>query len=129
MVQTYFWLAFCLLGFAPIAVVYSAAAAVPQALRIASIAWPAVVVALFSYGAHRCSTDKMSFHDGLLWITRSMITGWMVMSFFTVTPALLTAFLGSIGIALYGDLRRQPRFAPAKWSQVVSFFYRNRMRR
>jgi xanthine/uracil permease len=71
----------------------------------------------------------MSFHDGLLWVTRSTITGWMTMSFFTVTPALVTAFFGSILIALYGDLQRQPDYAPAKWAQIVSFFYRNRMRR
>jgi len=130
-VQTYFWLAFCVLGLSPIFVVYSIANRTPVSLAwgIASASWPAIVAALFWYGARRCSTDKMSFRDSLLWITRSTITGWMFMSFFTVIPALLTAFLSSILIAVYGDLQRQPDYAPAKWAQIVSFFYRNRMRR
>ena len=58
-----------------------------------------------------------------------MLTGWIYMSFLTVTPALLAAFFGSILIAAYGDLQRRNEYTPAKWSQVVAFFYRNRMRR
>lgn len=131
MVKTYFWLVFCLLCFAPIGVVsiFANGRVVSLAWWVASISWPAFIAALFWYGTLRCSADKMPFHDGLLWITWSMITGWMHMSFFTVTPALLAAFLGSILIAVYGDLHRRPDFAPAKWSQIASFFYRNRMRR
>ncbi len=56
-----------------------------------------------------------------------MMTGWMMMSVFTVLPALLVAFLGSLTMALYGDIRRTRGYAPARWARLVSYIYRHRM--
>ena len=130
-VHTYFWITFSLLGLSPILFLYvlSDRMAVMPRLWASSFVWPLLVAIFFWYGSFRCSSKKAPFRDGLLWITWSMLTGWMNMSFLTVTPTLLTAFFGSILIATYGDLQRRPEYAPAKWSQIVAFFYRNRMRR
>lgn len=130
-VKTYFCLVLGLLVLSVPCVVSTLAIsrAISLAWRVASIGWPVLVAALFWYCTRRCSSDKMHFHDGLLWITRSAMTGWMSMSFITVTTAVLTAFLGSVSIAVYGDLQRRRDYAPLKWGQMVSFFYRNRMRR
>jgi NADH:ubiquinone oxidoreductase subunit 4 (subunit M) len=130
-VQSYFWLVSSLLGLSPVGIVSSIASREDVPLRwwIASILWPVLLAVLFWYAARRCSSDKMRFTDGLLWVTRSAIGGSMFMSIILVTLALLAAFLGAILLAIYSDLIRQPRFAPVKWAQLILFFHRNRMRR
>ncbi len=57
-----------------------------------------------------------------------MMTGWVYMSFIFVLPVLLLAFTSSILVALYGDIRRTPRYSEAQWIRLVHFLYRNRMR-
>lgn len=128
-VQSYFWLVSSLLGLSPVGIVSSIASREDVQMRwcIASILWPVFLALLFWYAARRCSSDKMRFHDGLLWVARSAIGGSMFMSFILVAPALLAAFLSSILLAIYGDLRGQPAYAPAKWARIVSFFHRHRM--
>lgn len=55
-------------------------------------------------------------------------TGWFYISFLLVLPALLLVFPASVLIALYGDVRRIPEFSQTKWSGLVYYFYRSRMR-
>ena len=50
----------------------------------ASLIWPAVIIVLAFYAHLCCSSDRMRFRDGLLWVTASMMTGWVYMSFLTV---------------------------------------------
>ncbi|WP_263365229.1 hypothetical protein [Edaphobacter bradus] len=127
----YFYLVtfFLLLGFLPICLTATIgrAAAMP-AYWLASLMWPAVIAVLWGYAQRRCSSDRMRFSDGLLWVTASMMTGWLYMSFIFVLPALLVVFSGSVLIALYGDIRRTPGYSHAKWQRLVYYFYRNRMR-
>jgi hypothetical protein len=120
---------FLLLGFLPIwltATIGRAAAA--PAYWLASLMWPAVIAVLWGYAQRRCSSDRMRFSDGLLWVTASMMTGWLYLSFIFVLPVLLVVFLGSVLIALYGDISRVPGYSQAKWHRLVYYFYRNRMR-
>jgi hypothetical protein len=95
---------------------------------LASFMWPGVIIALAFSAPRRCSSDRMCFRDGLLWVTASMMTGWVYMSFLTVWPELLVVFWGSIVVAIYGDLNRAPGYSQARWHRLVSYFYRNRMR-
>jgi len=128
----YFYLLtfFLLLSFLPICLTASIdrAAAVP-AYWLASLRWPVVIAMLWGYAHRRCSSDRMRFIDGLLWITASMMTGWLYMSFIVVLPVLLFVFPCAVLIALYGDIRRTPEYSQAKWHRLVSYFYRNRMRK
>ena len=132
--HTYFWLFFSLLGLLPLIFLYLlsdslVATSLMWAMWAASLAWPLFMATVFWYGSRNCSSEKMPFQDGMLWITWSMITGWSTFSFCTVPPALLSAFLGATVVAIYGDLLKRPEYAPEKWSRIVAFFYRNRMRR
>jgi hypothetical protein len=70
----------------------------------------------------------MRYNDGLLWVTASMMTGWVYMSFIFVLPVLLFAFSGSVFVALYGNIQREPGYSQAQWLRLVRFFYRNRVR-
>ncbi len=74
-----------------------------------ALLWPAVIALLWRYADQRCSGDRMRLNDGLLWITASMMTGWVYTSFILVLPVLLLAFWGSVFIAFYGDIRRALR--------------------
>jgi hypothetical protein len=128
----YFYLVtfFLLLGFLPILLAATIdRATAPPAFWLASFIWPLVVAALWFYAMRRCSSDRMRFSDGLLWVTASMMTGWLYFSFFFVLPVLFIVFSGAVLIALYGDIRRRaPGYSQAKYQRLVNYFYRNRMR-
>jgi hypothetical protein len=127
----YFYLVsfFLLLGLLPICLVATIGRlAMSPGYWLASLIWPLVIIALVFYAQRRCSSDRMRFRDGMLWVTASMMTGWVYMSFFTVWPVLLVVFWGSVFFAIYGDLNRAPGYSQARWHRLVSYLYRNRMR-
>jgi hypothetical protein len=94
----------------------------------ASLVWPIALVGFAVYADRRCSSDRMRFRDGLLWVTASMMTGWVYMSFATVFPVLLFAFWASVFFALSGDMRGKPGYSQTEWHRLVSHLYRHRMR-
>jgi hypothetical protein len=127
----YFYLVtfFLLLGFLPIVLTATVDREVATPAHwLASLMWPGVIAILWRYADRRCSSDRMRFSDGLLYITASMMTGWVYLSFIVVLPVLLLVFTGSVLIALYGDIRRAPEYSQAKWYGLVRYLYRNRMR-
>jgi hypothetical protein len=131
-VHAYLWGSFVLFTLSPIAYVIAAArhyGQVPVSWWEAALAWPVLIAVLFWYALWRCSSDTMHFQDGLLWVTGSMMTGWMIQSFITVPAALLAAFSSSVLVAGLGEIRRRPEYAQTKWLHIVRFFHRNRMRR
>lgn len=128
-VSLYLTLFLLLLAFTPLGLTAKVnGAAEVRAFWVVSLLWPILIGGLLAYANWRCSSEQMSYRDGLLWVTASMMTGWLYMSFILVLPALLLAVSGSVLIALYGDVRRIPGFARAKWPRMVHYFYRNRMR-
>ena len=95
---------------------------------ITAVLWPLVIAVFWFYADRRCSSERLGFKDGLLWVAGSMTAGWVYLSFVLVFPALLVVFFLSVLIAIVGDLRRSPTYPKATWSKMVHFFYRNRMR-
>jgi hypothetical protein len=127
----YFYLVtfFLLLGLLPICLVATIGRlAMLPGHWLASLIWLVAIITLTFYAQRRCSSDRMPFRDGLLWVTASMMTGWVYMSFFTVWPVLLVVFWGSVIFAICEDLSRAPGYSQARWHRLVSYFYRNRMR-
>jgi len=128
----YFYLVtfFLLLGFLPICLVATIGdlAAHPH-YWVASLIWPVGMIALAFYAQRRCSSERMRFRDGLLWITASMMTGWVYMSFLTVWPALFIAFLGSVVFAIYGDLNRQVNTATVNTATAYTYSPRSHVSR
>ena len=129
-VHVYLWLSLASIGFLPIFVMVTIAYGVrlPHACWLAAGGWPALVAMLLVYARHRCSSETMTFRDGLLWTTWSMMTGWMYQSFFSVGLGLSVAFCAGLIVSITGDLRRNPDYAPHKWRLIVKFFYHHRMR-
>jgi hypothetical protein len=129
-VHIYLWGFFALLGLAPLGILVELddRISVPTGWWAASFGWPTLIAGLFLFAWRRCSSEKMCFTDGLLWITQSMMTGWTTFSFLVVPPALLAGFAGAIAMSGWAEIRRQPELAPESWTRIVAFFYRHRMR-
>ena len=94
---------------------------------IVSTVWVGVIAGLWFYANRWCSSDRMRLSDGLLFVTSSMMMGWVYISFVLVFPALLLAFTGSVFVAVSGNIRRAPGYSQTQWLRLVRFFYRNRM--
>jgi hypothetical protein len=103
---------FSLLSFLPIILTASMdRGAASQMLWILSGIWPLVVGLLWFYANRQCSSDLLSFNDGLFWITGSLMTGWLYLSFVVVLPGLLIVFATSVIIAIYGKFSRTPAYS------------------
>lgn len=75
----------------------------------------------------QCSSEPISYREGLLFVTASMMTGWSLLSAVFVFPALLAAVLASFAISVIClPLGGKAKAAPAFYS-VVKFFHRHRM--
>ena len=119
---------FLLLGFLPVCLAATTGHTAAPAFWVAALMWPFVLALLAVYAQRRCSSGGMGYTDGLLWITGSMMTGWVYLSFFLTIPVLLMAYSASIFFAVFGDLRRSRGYSQAKWYMLVHYFYRNRMK-
>ena len=130
MTHCYYWAFVALVLGAPLAYVF--ANGVSRPIPVTSFGL-AVMLSLFAglllWASHRqCSTERMTYREGMLFITGSMMTGWTYLSLLVVFPALLGTFL-VVGIyALCSLAKSDSDWAQARFHRVVGFCYRNRMR-
>ena len=107
---------------------------IAKAHPLPASAWPTaaalslLVGALLSYANFRCSSTQLTYREGVLFVATSMSTGWVYSSLLCVLPALLLAFVASVGLSLYYDLKLQPSRAAYRFHQLVATFHRHRMR-
>jgi hypothetical protein len=130
-VSSYVYAFFLIIGLMPLWVVFATdfGSSLPSHYRLVSLLWPVWIAGCFWYANRRCTTERLPYWNGLMWVAASMMTGWTYMSFFIVLPVLLVVFPVSVLIAILGDLRHSSGYAADKWSRIVSHFYRHRMRR
>ena len=120
---------FLLLALLPICLVATiAGSSMSRVLWLASLIWLIAVASSAFYANRRCSSERMRYRDGLLWITTSMMTGWLYLSFATVLPVLLFAFPASVFLAIRGGMGRQPEYSQREWHRLVTYFYQHRMK-
>jgi len=101
---------------------------VPVVAWATASAFSLCMVALVAYASTRCSSERLSYREGMLFVTSYMMTGWSALSLVFVMPALLATFLVSVALALFYDLSgRRPKAALA-FHRWVAIFYRHRMR-
>ena len=101
---------------------------VPLASWRTAAGFVVVTLALFWYAHRRCSSEKLSYWDGLLVVSASMMTGWTYNTVVVVFPALLYTFLASVYFALLADARRAPKEAQERFHRLVYRMYQHRMR-
>lgn len=89
--------------------------------------WLSAFGVLFAYANYRCSSDTLSYRDGLLIVGSAMRTGWSNSSLFVVFPSLFIAFFGSVLIAAYNEIAFNRANAPLHYEKLILFFYKNRM--
>jgi hypothetical protein len=130
MAHFYYWVFVALILGAPFTCIYAHVAS--EGITIASLC-PAVTMSslagLLLWISHRqCGTDQMSYREGMLFITVSMMTGWTYLTLLVVFPALFAAFLVVGVYALISVARSDRDWARIRFRRVVGFCCRNRMR-
>ena len=101
--------------------------AVPTSTWAVAVGLVAFMQATFWYVQRRCSSDKLSYWDGLLVVTASMMTGWMYSSLIVALPVLAFTFVASFLFAVYADVRQVPGEAAERFHKLVVRLYQNRM--
>jgi len=101
--------------------------AVPTHTWIIALGLVVFIQAAFWYVQHRCSSEKLSYWDGLLVVTASMMTGWMYSSFIVALPVLAFTFVASFFFAVYADVRQAPSEAAERFHKLVVRLYQHRM--
>jgi hypothetical protein len=100
---------------------------VPSRAWIMAVGFVVFIQAAFWYVQRRCSSEKLSYWDGLLVVTASMMTGWMYSSLIVALPVLAFTFVASFLFAVYADVRRVPGEAAERFRKLVGRLYQNRM--
>lgn len=101
---------------------------------IPTLAWTtaltlsALLAVLFAYANVRCSSETLAYREGLLFVTRSMMVGWVYLSLVFVLPALMATFVASVVIALYHDITGTRHKAAQSFHRLVVIVYRHRLR-
>lgn len=101
---------------------------VPLTSWFTATGFAVVTLILFWYAHRRCSSEKLSYWDGLLVVSASMMTGWIYATVVVIFPALLYTFLASVYFALLAEARRAPNEAQERFHRLVYRMYQNRMR-
>jgi hypothetical protein len=94
---------------------------------ISAIAMIIAIQLLFFYAQRRCSSQALSFWNGLMYVAAFMETGWPYLSIVFVYPSLLAVFILSIALSLYSDMTLAPSRASIQYRRMVGFFYKYRM--
>jgi hypothetical protein len=87
-----------------------------------------LILALISYANGRCSGERMTYGEGLMVVSSSMMTGWSYSSMLFVWPALFFVLFASIALSVWGDLTGRGDAIPGRYLGLVRFFYDIRMR-
>jgi hypothetical protein len=100
---------------------------VPTSTWAVAVGLVVFIQAAFWYVQYRCSSDKLSYWDGLLVVTASMMTGWVYSSLIVTLPVLAFTFVASFLFALYAEIRRAPGEAAERFHNLVVRLYQHRM--
>lgn len=129
MAHLYTWLFVLMASLWPITLPLAAArhGAVPPGAWIMAVGLVVFMQAAFWYVQHHCSSERLSYWDGLLIVTASMMTGWMHSSLIVALPVLAFTFVASLLFAVHAHVRRVPGEAAERFRKRVVRLHQNRM--
>lgn len=128
-VQFFTWLFIAIYSLSPLAICYKLST--KSILPPHAWSWAVLSVIglqiIFFYVQHRCSSEELSYWEGMNYTSYSMNAGTSSVAFFLILPSLSLLFVLSLPIALYGEVRRNPKLSQKYFYNLVNFFYKNRM--
>jgi len=77
---------------------------------------------MFFFVERRCASPQLPYHRGLFVVGASVSTGWTYFDPFLILAGVTSAQLISCAYALTAD-------APARYSGLIHWFYRNKVER
>jgi ABC-type protease/lipase transport system fused ATPase/permease subunit len=88
-----------------------------------------ITVVLLFYANIRCSSEKLSYIQGLQFVTSFMRgAGLMYITMFLIFLSLCIVFPASFAISIYGDLTRKNNLTPIRYHKLVLLFHKHRAR-
>lgn len=86
-------------------------------------------VALLFYAKLRCTSEKLSYIQGLQFVTTFMQgAGLMYITMILIFLSLCAIMPASIALSVYGDLTRTNRRTPVRYHKLVLLFHKHRAR-
>lgn len=124
------WVAFSLLLFMPLFLVCSQALVSPVSERswIKAVLWMFGVFSALSYARMRCTSDRLPYIDGLMFVVSSMSGVWGGLRIILTLPLLVLIILISVAISIFYDLIGKPTAAPIQYHKTIGLIYKNRLR-
>jgi len=74
------------------------------------------------------STEKLKYHEGLLYITSYSITGWFYSSMIVVLLALVCTYVYSVGLAFMTIINRDKSLTSAYFYKFIMYIHSHRAR-
>jgi len=129
MIHAYVWVFLIALGMTPVILVLLKRRSFPTEPSdwILAIIEMIGIQILFWYVQRRCSSENLSYWDGLLYVAAFNETGWPYLSMVFVFPSLLLIFIASMSLSIYYEFVPPSAKAAFQFHRMISFFYRNRM--
>lgn len=127
-VQFFTWLFVICLSLTPVGVWYKLVHPAGFSVRtwVVPLLGVGLVQLVFLYVQSRCSSESLTYWEGMHFVSYSMYGGTSYVAFFLITPALSVLLLLSVGFAIYGDIRRDRALPRRHFHRAVHFFYRKR---
>ncbi len=87
-----------------------------------------VFIILIAYANKRCSGEKLSFIQGLQYLSSFMSAGWVYISFFLIFAAFFITLPVAIVLSIYGEIMNENLLTPMRYNKLIYFFYTQRAR-
>jgi len=118
------WMAVVCLRASPllVAAVYAHKAGISPIQWAAALAAALAIQVMFFFVERRCASPELPYHRGLYVVGACVSTGWTYFDPFLILGSVVSAQLISCAYALTAN-------APARYSGLVRWFYRNRVER
>lgn len=128
-VQFFTWLFVILVSLLPIGICYRLSRSVdlPTRVWIMAAVTVGIIQFIFLYVQSRCSSDNLSYWDGMHYVSYYMYAGSSYLAFFLIMPALSVLLLLSLCLAMYGDTFGNRALTRVHFYKLIMFFYNHRM--
>jgi hypothetical protein len=126
-VHVYVWLFMISLGVSPMLCLLAAGDGLEPGHALASVQLVGLVQATLWIAQRRCSSDDLSYWEGLLAAAASVTTGQNLISLLRTFPLLLAVVILSVGFALDHDGTSAERHAQLRFAKLIIWAHKQRL--
>jgi hypothetical protein len=123
------WMAICSILLAPLFIWLSHTSHVsfPDPTFGKSMIWTAAISLALFYTSKRCSSDEMTYLEGLMWAMSCVSGSWGGTRVVLGIPLLVLVIIASLALSVFNDVIGRSALTAAQYSRLIGRIYRNRM--